>query len=128
LILGAKLHKITLKAERNGNIYVNRDKGPLQAYATEKQKGGKSQKQVVLIRNFFLRFCNSFWVFDTQKFEVVTSKGHKVTIDKSAFIPCTDRVCAWYRYGLYRERSATFLRPHCICRCNQEKSCKHTLQ
>ena len=35
-------------------------------------------------------------------------KGRKVTIDKSAFVPCTDVVRPMYRWCLYRERSATF--------------------
>ena len=47
-----------------------------------------------------------------------------VTDDKSAFVPCTDGVCTWHRYGLYIEKSATSLGANCICRCNQGKRCK----
>ena len=48
-------------------------------------------------------------VFAEKKFGIVTFMGCKVTIHKSLFVPCTDAVCPWHRYGLYRERSAIVL-------------------
>ena len=36
-------------------------------------------------------------------------KDCKVTIDKSAFMPCTDGICSMCRWRLYVDGSATFL-------------------
>ncbi len=47
---------------------------------------------VVCIYHFSPRFCESFSVFYAQKFEIESSQGRKVTIEKSAFIPHTDAV------------------------------------
>ena len=60
------------------------------------------------IHHFSSRFCNDSLVFSAQKFEIVTSKGRKVTDDKSAFMPRTDGVRPMYRWRLHMKRSATF--------------------